>query len=335
MAAVERKPLTVHYRRMADPTGALRGQTLERWVREALVQEFDGGAISGHWKRRAWLVPPGDTDTYLMNVYHDDGESFFGDLTVYTKGFMQALLKDEPDAAMLAVEQQPPPEGREYIHSMMYWMVIGNHVLIIQSRSLATKQLEEYLSWLLKDRSKVLPENTHVLLNAKFDMDEVGGDIEDLREIIVGGVGVLEALPENRNTREIVTEVDQHVGVDDQRSWGERAVGVLRAIMTSEADVQKLLKSIPDEADLNVSVHIGYKAKKRKVSRAPMQQVLRNLPDGEITAVGKTGRQTGKDVRLSLPVRIRCDGSLPDPIDVQEKLKSAYRHFVENGKIEP
>jgi hypothetical protein len=135
----DRRQLTVHYRKMEDPVGALRGQTLEALIRAAIEQHHDGGALSGHWKRRALLVPPENADTLLMNVFHDDGQSFFGDLTVYTQGFMQALLKNEPDAAMLPVEQQPPPQGREYIHSMMFWMVIGNHVLTIQSRSLTTR----------------------------------------------------------------------------------------------------------------------------------------------------------------------------------------------------
>jgi hypothetical protein len=227
---------------------------------------------------------------------------------------------------------------------MMYWMVINNHVMTIQSRSLSTRHLEQYLTWLLKERTTQMSANGQVLLTAKFDSDEVGGDLDDIREIIVGGTGAVEAAPTRLpheptaapETPEPVTEreVDQHVGVDAHRSWGQRAIDVLRAIMNNEADVQNLLKSIPEGADLDVSVHIGYKTRKRRVTRAPMQQALRNLPDGEITAVGKNGRLTGKDIRLSYPVRVLSTGSLLDPIDVRTKLRAAYDYFVENGKIE-
>jgi len=331
----DRKSLTVHYRRMDDPVGALNGATLEARVRGAMADQFAGGALSAHWNRRAWLVPPDNTDTLLMNIFHDDGVSFFGDLTVYTRGFMQALLRNEPDVAMLAVEQQPPPEGREYIHSMMYWMVIGNHVMTIQSRSLTTKHLEQYLTWLLTERTTQMNANGHVLLTAKFDSDEIGGDLDDVKEIIVGGTGAVEAAPA-RLPHEPVQEreVDQHIDVGARRSWGERAVDVLRAIMNNDADVQELLESIPEGADLDVSVRIGYKTRRRRVSRAPMQQALRNLPDGEITAIGKHGRLTGNDIRLSYPVRVLATGSLLDPNDVRAKLRSAYDYFVENGKIE-
>ncbi|MBC2859877.1 hypothetical protein [Stappia sp. 28M-7] len=295
---------------------------------------YDGGPLSEHWNRRAWAVPPDASDTLLMNIYHDDNISFFGDLTVYTSGYMQALLRNEPDVPMLTVEQQPPPAGREYIHSMMYWMIIGNHVLTIQSRSLSTKNLEQYLTWLLKERTTQMQANGQVILTAKFDGDEVGGDLDDISHIIVGGTGVVEAAPATHpQAPPTEQEVDQRVDVGARRSWGERAMAVLRAIMSNEADVQTLLENIPEGADLDVSVHIGYKTKKRRVSRAPMQQALRHLPEGEITAIGRHGKMTGKDIRLSYPVRVLCSGSLLDANDVREKLRSAYEYFVANGKI--
>ncbi|MEN3167758.1 hypothetical protein [Gluconobacter sp. OJB] len=332
----ERKSLTVHYRRMDDPVGALNGATLEASIRNAIADQFEGGSLGEHWRRRAWQVPPDHSDTLLMNIYQDDGTSFFGDLTIYTRGFMQALLHNEEDVAMLPVEQQPPPQGREYIHSMMFWLVIGNHVMTIQSRSLSTKHLEQYMTWLLSERTQQMRSDGHIILTAKFDSEEVGGNLDDVREIIIGGTGAVEAAPARLPdgiTRE--RAVDQHVDVDARRSWGDRAIDVLRAIMSNEADVQKLLGSIPEGADLDVSVHIGYKTRKRRVSRAPMQQALRNLPEGEITAIGKSGRLTGKDIRLSFPVRVLSNGNLLDPIDVRAKLLSAYEYFVENGKIEP
>jgi hypothetical protein len=237
---------------------------------------------------------------------------------------------------MLPVEQRPPPAGREYIHSMMFWMAIGNHVLIIQSRSLSTKHLEDYLTWLLCQRTQQMHDHGHVLLAAKFDSDEVGGDLDDVREIVVGGTGAVQAamapLPQERGQER---EVDRHVEVGARRSWGERAVSVLRAIMNNEADVQNLLQDIPQGADLDVSVHIGYKTRKRRLARAPMQQALRNLPEGEITAIGKSGRMTGNDIRLSFPVRVLCNGSLLEPDDARAKLRDAYDYFVANGKIEP
>lgn len=328
-----RKSLTVHYRRLADVTNAFKRTTLESAIRTAIAHRIDGVAISEVWRSRAWAPADEGGDTMLMNVYHDDGGSFFGDLTQYTNGFMQALLDQQPDVPTLAVEQQPAPSGKEYIHSMMYWLVKSNHIFIIQSRSLSARHLEKYLTWLLKERSSVIDSTGQVILNARFDVDDVGGELEDIKEIIVGGAAP-SALSATETTNGKPVDVDSYRSVGTKRPWQDRALDVLRAVMSNEADVQDLLRSIPEEANLQVDVHIGYRTRKRRLSRAPMQQALRNLPEGDIAAVGRHGRVSGNDIRLSFPVRIAVEGSLINPEDARNKLFSAYEYFVENGKID-
>jgi hypothetical protein len=296
MAKAVRHPVTIHYRRLEDVTGAFGKQTLEAAIRKAMSHRFDGGEIAAHWKRRAWVVPPSLEDTLLMNLHKDGGSYYFGDLTHYTKGYLQTLLAEAADTPSLAVEQQPPPKGKEYVHSMMYWLVIKSHLLMIQSRSLSSKQLEEYLTWLLKDRTEVITPTGQVILQAKFDATDVGGDLADIREIIVGGHSVDATSIATPREEAATREVEQHKELATRKSWGTRARAILNAVMNNEADVQELLESVPEGANLDVSVHIGYKAKKT-LSRAPMQHALRNLPEGDITAIGPNGRQTGKDIR--------------------------------------
>jgi hypothetical protein len=330
-----RQAVTVHYRRLADATGAFGKLTLEAAVRKAMNSQSDGGKISAHWKRRAWLIPPGSDETLLMNLHSDGATYYFGDLTLYTKGYMQALLAEVPDVPSLSVEQQAPPKGKEYIHSMMYWMVIKNHVLMIQSRSLTAKQLEEFLTWLLKDRSAAISPTGQVILQAKFDADDVGGDLNDIKEIIVGGqaTNVGSAAVTETETAAAPAEKTKYSELGTRKPWPTRAIEVLRAVMNNEADVQKLLESVPQGANLDIAVHIGYKAK-REVSRAPMQEALRNLPEGEITAIGRNGRMTGNDIRLSHPANVLKSGNLLDPTDVVRALREAYQFFVDNGKID-
>jgi hypothetical protein len=326
-----RQSVTVHYRRLEDATGAFGRQSLEAAVRKAMNHRVGGGKLSAHWKQRAWVVPPSSEDTLLMNLHHDGGSYYFGDLTQYTKGFLQALLGQAPNKPMLPVEQQPPPKGKEYVHSMMYWLLIENHVLMIQSKSLGTKQLEQYLTWLLKNQTKAIGETGHVILQSKFDAAQVGGDLDDIREIIVGGAATTGPMPQ---ASERVREVEQYREIKRDRPWPDRAIGVLRAIMNNEADVQKLLESVPDDAKLEVDVHIGYRARKRSVSRAPMQEALRNLPEGEITAIGRDGRMIEGDIRLSHRLNVLRSGSLLDPQDVIRALREAHKYFVDNGKID-
>jgi hypothetical protein len=188
----------------------------------------------------------------------------------------------------------------------------------------------------LTEQTGIIPATGPIILQAKFDAADVGGDLNDISAIVVGGAstpiahGVPLAPAEAR-----VREVEDYRELAERRPWRERALDVIRALMSSEADVQALLASVPAEADLQVSVHIGYKTRRRSVSRAPMQQMLRNLPEGEIKAIGKHGPITGTDVRLSYPARILQNGSLLNPNDAIPALREAYTYFIENGKIEP
>jgi hypothetical protein len=333
MVKAVRQNVTVHYRRLEDVTGAFGKHSLESAIRAAMNHQIRGKKILSHWKQRAWVVPPSSDETLLMNLHHDGGSYYFGDLTQYTVGYLQALLSDVPDAPMLPVEQEPPPKGKEYVHSMMYWLVVKNHLLMVQSRSLGAKHLEDFLTWFLKDRTATVGPPGQVILQAKFDAADVGGDLDDIREIIVGGKNAIIARSSTHEP-ERVREVEVHRDVAKRKPMKDRMLDVLYAVMNNEADVQKLLDSIPDEANLEVNVHIGYKTKKRHVSRAPMQEALRNLPEGEITAIGRDGRMTGNDIRLSHNVSVLKNGSLLDPQDVQRGLRDAHKYFLDNGKID-
>ncbi len=90
---MERRTATVHYRRLDDIANAFNGRTLEGAIRSAMRHQVDGAQISKHWKLRAWQIPPMNEDTILMNHYHDTRVHFFGDLTRYSPGEIQALIQ--------------------------------------------------------------------------------------------------------------------------------------------------------------------------------------------------------------------------------------------------
>lgn len=335
----ERQSVTIHYRRFRDENNVLQGRTLEDYVNDALDVEADGGPLRQNWSRRTRLLPPDAQDTHFINLHGNGGGHFFADLTHFTRGHMQALLERAENTPSLNVSQLPAPEGREYLHSMMYWLVRGNHVMVLQSRSIGTKQLEEYLSWLLHERSQMVGQSAVVILDPVLDADEVGGDLEDISSIIIGGSPLAPppAPPPAQPQRgaESAREVEEYRGLERKHAWATRMREVLRAVMNSDADVEQLLDSVPDGADLDVVVQIGYKLRRREVSREPMQRALRNLPDGDIRAVSKSGRQSGRDIRLSYTARVLKEGSLLDPEDVERALREAYDSFVNNGKIQP
>ena len=133
-----------------------------------------------------------------------------------------------------------------------------------------------------------------------------------------------------------VTEEQQQIGRKVTKF--EKAKAVLAAIF-SDLDAERILAAVPPEAEPEVDVKFGYRSSKRKLSKAALADIAsaaRNLPDGEVIAFGKGGKQIGDDLRLSMPIPVklvRDKGALLDLEDARTKLLRVYQRFTEDNKI--
>lgn len=351
--ASDRKPITIHYRKFVRPEGARL--TLEQMIRSAMDYPIDGGIQLKH--RYLERLREDGVDNYFINLYQDSSEDLdfvFGDILHFSKGHLQALAKTaDLNAQSVPVQQLKAPEQSEYVHSQMFWMVKDDHAFVLQSMSLKTADLEQYLTWLLQTKSSVLGDSNAVTLTTKFDIDEIGGELSDIQEIVVGGVATpppqrperFETAPQ---TAERVSEVTQHGQIDTGRTTGwATARKILSELLGGDANVTSLMESVPPDAELNVQVHIGFKTKKRRIDRIALTQLetgLRNLPDSQLQVRAKGGK-IGSDgtIRLHHNASVKLIkaidgdneiiGSLLDPCDVLRAKIEAYSTLLANGKI--
>lgn len=346
--ATERKPVTIHYRKF-NRAPAIKN-TLEQLVRGAMNTAEGGVKIRHRYLARLNNV---GSDNYFINTYTDGATEtplVFGDILHFTKNHLQALCKTaDKNAAAVPVQQMKAPEQSEYVHSQMFWMIKDDHAFVVQSMSLKTAEFEQYLEWLLKRKTGKLPGDHSVILDARFDEDVIGGDLNDIQEIIIGGVtSAPETVPEDEAEVQVV-EVAQNAQIDTKGTASfAKAREILGVLLGGDANVASLMKAVPPDAELNVQVHIGYKTKKRKVSRVALQQLetgLRNLPDSQLQVKAKGARvATDGTIRLHHNASIKLIkmqdgdnhiiGSLLDPADVLRAMLEAYSNFVANGKIQ-
>lgn len=352
-----KKPVTIHYRKFLTPTGS--PHTLEHLVRTAM-NTSEGSTTHRLRDRYLSRLQTAGTDNLFINIYEDtagDTAFVFGDVLHFTRGHLQALCQTaDPDAALVPVQQMQAPEQSEYVHSQMFWLIKGDHVFVIQSMSLRTTEFEAYLAWLLQTKTSVLESQHSIVLAAKFDPGVVGGDLDDIKEIVVGGVAqrlpevagqTVPPSPEATELRE--SEVVSSGNVDATRTtaWST-ARNVLRELLGGDANVDSLLRSVPADAELSVQVHIGFQTRKKKIDRVALKDLetgLRHLPDGQVEVKAK-GQRVASDgsVRLHYDAGIslvraqvgdsQLIGSLLDPVDVRRAMVEAYSHMVANGKIQ-
>lgn len=317
-------------------------------------KQVSGVEIKHRYKLRCLDI--GD-DSYFVNLYEDRGQGHFvfGDLIHFTKGHMQALFDaNDENAAVVRVDQMGPPQQKEFVHSQMFWLAVGDHVFVLQSRSLDSSDLESYLSWLSIAQTAVLPMGTPIALAFAFDSQVVGEDLSNIRKITVGGA--VHKLPpavvhvpasSSQTTQQSASSSDTETEADGQVSKGELRK-VLEALFSDDAvKVDALLNRLPDEADLRVNVSIGFETNKRNLNREMLRDItvgLRNLPDADIQ-VETTNTKVSRDgtIRLMNKCQIKMIkkslngieqvGSLLDPSDVLTQMMKTFQDFLASGKI--
>lgn len=344
------KRCKIHYRRLRRRNGQFPEQSLSDRIRAALDTSIDSKLVRDSVNMRIADVPRNEGYQRFVNNFHETQDYVFGNVCLFSPGQMQALLQlsadeehptlDEVMRAWTIAESQAP-DGHEYLHAISYWMAFGDHFYQIQHVALQAKAMEEYLTWLLRDQTKVIGAGQSVELQMEFDRDQVGDNLGDVKSVEIGGL-VPETIhrPEPQATSDgRVVEYEAHERLADQLAakWGKAKQIVLEVLGEAEAD--KLLASMPPDAALEVTVNIGYRATKRKFSKEFMGNLasgLRNAPDGELRVRGRDGEIKGDDARLSADMTVRRMSDTSSLLDLEhtlEQMLEVHRRFLHDGKI--
>ena len=342
------KRCKIHYRRVMRENNAFPNETLSDRISAALNKTLsDGTTVRGKPENRVCTIGQ-DAKRTLNNFHIGDGD-VFGTICAFTPNEMQALLKivgdhEQPKQEELSkvleawdIAEKAAPEGHAYLHGIAYWLAIEDHFYVIQHTALQSKAMEEYLTWLLRDKAGVIASHQSVHLQVVFDRGQLSED--DLSAIHIGGLmpRVAEQSPDGTQTRVVEVEELESVGDKVKATFG-KAKQIIEDLL-GPIEAGRIIEAMPPEAVLEVSVSIGYKATKRKLRKAFMSELasgLRNMADGEIKVIGKSGVAKGDDARLSMDMNIEKvsgNSSLLDLEDARSQMIEVHRRFIHDGKL--
>ena len=191
-----KKRVKVHYRRLRRDDNSFPAMSLEDAIKNALeIKLSDGSRIRHRVGNRITEAPGAAGNQRLLNSFNAGANYAFGTICLFAPGELQALLEmkdpEEIDEKLLAqwdIHEKKPEAGYEYLHGITYWFVSGDHFYQIQHVSLQAKAVEEYFTWLLRDQAQVIEREHFVELQYKFDRDQIGEDLGDVKSIEVGGL---------------------------------------------------------------------------------------------------------------------------------------------------
>lgn len=347
---MSKKRCKIHYRKLRRDNGQFPDGSLSAKIAEALKCKKGGTVLGESVQLRIADVPRAEGYQRVLNDFHINENYVFGDICLFAPGQMQALLQlaNDPEHTTLdevmkawAIAERKAPDAHEYLHGIAYWMAIGDHFYQIQHVAMQTKASEEYLTWLLRDQSQVIDNSHHIELQAEFDRAQLGSDLGDVRSIEVGGLVPETITPETamQSPKMVATDVETHKSLGEKiaTGWG-KAKGILDELL-GEVEADKLVAQMPSDAALEVTVNIGYRAKKRKFQKEFMKNLasgLRNAPDGELRVRGTDGEIKGDDARLSADMSIKKMSESSNLLDIPhviEQILEVHRRFLHDGKI--
>lgn len=84
----------------------------------------------------------------------------FGVLVLYSPSLHHMVVTpSDEDKDELDVAKFPPPAGKRFMESPLYFGVRDNHIVLIQSKSLRNESLESHLNWLLHESGALVKGN--------------------------------------------------------------------------------------------------------------------------------------------------------------------------------
>lgn len=322
-----RKKVRVQYRKFADPAGAFKGKTLQAALTEAMLTKCGAGTIGEAVSARQCEI---DTayGTIVLNTIKPEVEFFFGELIRFDPGADLPLIQVGSNLKSYNLAQAKAPDGHEPLRGVLYFMAMGDHVVLLESE-VSTSRAEGYLSWLLGPTSKVVADGAHVILDAELSAEAGGSGLSDIDEIVIRPRPfAAEPISDGGVVEETTVSSQRH-----DVSQGS-TLEVLRAAGMDDTDIQKI---VGDSVSIEVTLQIRFKDSRRRKSlvREDARRLLRNIPDDDMVLTGRGGRQkNGKIVKLTYPANVQTTGSLLVTSDVARALNEAFKYFVSNGYID-
>lgn len=336
---------TIHYKR-ASLTG---GVNLQQLLQEILSPD---GPVSKASRRRE-TVNSDDGSFRVINHNRLHNGIMFCQMIYFEPGRSQAFITMDEDAEAYVLDaltndklnQLDPAEGREqekhrreFVDSLLYFGVFDNHVVVMQSSALRSRELEAHLGWLIGTYGAD-PMMT-VILSDQPSQETYEKIVKAPVKRISIGTPV-----ETQQEQDGAEKADNSTPVPDETHLDARrvkfypsglAADVISAAMGADWFDRLDLNEDLDDANLQVSLEISYFRQTTKAGQKVIDNLatsLRHLEEADVRVDLKGGGiLKGADLKMSGPISVsRLENGLMDEGVLYHKMHAWLVSKLRNG----
>lgn len=328
---------TIHYKRAVIKNSQLTLQDL-------LEAAFNSQGKAAKAQQRREILNPDDESCRLINHYENYGGMLFGQLIFFEPGRSQVLITLDDNAQFYKIdsitsdlidekksdedktEEEKIKHQREFIDSILYFGVLDNHVVIVQSPSLRARELEVHLAWLLCVCTEVMDINCALILQDKPSEETITKIEKSPVKSVHIGTSVESFAQESNNIDKQETINTEKTGFAKKIKWIPCGMGadVIQAALGADWFNKLDLDSSLDEANLQVTLEITYLRKTTSNGQRMLDNIatsLRHIDEADVKInLHGGGTIKGGDLKLTGSVSVKKNNGLVDETDLYHQL---------------
>lgn len=351
MSNPSRKQKAIHYKRVAIGTTQENLQSL-------LCKALGEGGPSEKANNRKEQVNQDEQSFRLINHHSSYSGMIFGQLVFFESGASQPYIDMDDEAQFYSIDalttaqikmeddghDQPEDSKRkkkEFLNSILYFGALDNHLVLMQSSALKSRDLETHLNWLLSTQSKLI-NNSPVILHDKPSEKTVKKlEKKPVKTVKLGSP--IEIKQEDGSVDQVYeadSEPQEEKGVVKKLRFVPNSPGaqLIRALVPNWLENQNLTDAL-DDANLQVSLEITYMRKTTASGQRLLDSLsasLRHIDDSDVRIdLHGGGTISGSELKLSGKVSVKTlPSGLLDENDLYHQMHSWLVTQIENDQVE-
>lgn len=351
----ESRQKVIHYKKAVIPNC----KTTLQEILSAIISE--NGTASKVASRREQINPSDSDSGYrLINRNSSYQSILFGQLILFEQGKSQALMTISDDVSFYDInaitsnqiklasddnitEKEKKRIKREFVDSILYFGVLRDHVMIVQSSALRAKDIENHLNWLIHSFGTVFTGDNFLVLQDKPTEDTIKKMMDaPVKKINLGSIPVKSQSPDGNTIISSRPEPSSTTALQKVKKIKFMPTGkggdIIKAAFGERWFDNLKLEDSLDEANLQVNLEITYFRKTTKDGQRVLDTLatsLRNVDDDDITINLQGGGEIkGKEMRLSGKVNIQYNNGLIDENDLYLQMHKWLVSKLHAGEIE-